>query len=93
MGKGAKSKTDNTDYALLHIGALALLGNVETLQFYYQSFSAGDHLGFDESIQQLHLERAIALAKGVAKSKQLSYALIEHITKDFSNHSELSSEE
>ncbi|WP_375671165.1 hypothetical protein [Bartonella sp. SD1336NMGDW] len=26
------------------MGALALLGNVATLQSYYQSFSAGDHL-------------------------------------------------
>ncbi|GAA5101752.1 hypothetical protein GCM10023260_13460 [Bartonella acomydis] len=91
--KGATSKTDNPDYALLHIGALALLGGVETLHSYQKSFAVGDHLGFDASINKTHLERALALAKEVAKSKQLSYALIEHITKDFDNHSELSSEE
>ncbi|WP_019219045.1 DUF6990 domain-containing protein [Bartonella florencae] len=89
----ARSKTDNKDYALLHIGALALLGDVETLQSYQKSFTAGDHLGFDESIGQTHLERALALAKKVAKVKQLSYALIEQVAKDFGNHSELSSEE
>ncbi|CDO48062.1 hypothetical protein BM1374166_00371 [Bartonella tribocorum] len=86
-------KRDNTDDALLHLGALALLGDVETLHSYQQSFATGDHLGFDESIQQLHLERAIALAKEVAKSKQVSYALIERVAKGFENHSELSSEE
>lgn len=89
----AKSKTDNPDYALRHIGVLALLDDVETLQSYHQSFALGDHLGFDESIQQLHLERAIALAEEVAKTKQRSYALIEKVSKDFANHSELSSEE
>nr|WP_038474600.1 hypothetical protein [Bartonella tribocorum] len=86
-------KRDNTDDALLHLGALALLGDVETLHSYQQSFATGDHLGFDESIQQLHLERAIALAKEVAKSKQVSYALIERVAKGFENHSELSNEE
>ncbi|EJF77840.1 hypothetical protein MCO_00758 [Bartonella sp. DB5-6] len=89
----AKSKTDNKDYALPHIGVLALLGDVETLQSYQKSFTAGDHLGFDESISQTHLERALALAKKAAKTKQLSYALIEQVAKDFGNHSELSSEE
>ncbi|WP_208433235.1 DUF6990 domain-containing protein [Bartonella taylorii] len=89
----AKSKTDNKDYALLHIGALALLGDVETLQSYQKSFTAGDHLSFDESINKTHLERALALAKKVEKTKQVSYALIEQVAKDFGNHSELSSEE
>ncbi|WP_040297166.1 DUF6990 domain-containing protein [Bartonella taylorii] len=89
----AKSKTDNKDYDLLHIGALALLSDVETLQSYQKSFTAGDHLGFDESIGQTHLERALALAKKVEKTKQVSYALIEQVAKDFGNHSELSSEE
>ncbi|WP_375672759.1 DUF6990 domain-containing protein, partial [Bartonella sp. CL45QHWL] len=70
----ATSKADNTDYALLHLGALALLGDVETLQSYQKSFTAGDHLGFDESINKTHLERALALAKEVAKVKQVSYA-------------------
>ncbi|WP_375680912.1 MULTISPECIES: DUF6990 domain-containing protein, partial [unclassified Bartonella] len=79
--KGATSKADNTDYALLHLGALALLGDVETLQSYQQSFTAGDHLGFDESINKTHLERALALAKEVAKTKQLSYALIKQVAE------------
>ncbi|MBB4077048.1 hypothetical protein GGR08_001364, partial [Bartonella fuyuanensis] len=57
--KGATSKANDTDYALLHLGALALLGNIETLQSYQQSFTAGDHLGFDESINKTHLERAL----------------------------------
>ncbi|WP_375655429.1 DUF6990 domain-containing protein [Bartonella sp. AA83SXKL] len=91
--KGATSKANDTDYALLHLGALALLGDVETLQSYQQSFTAGDHLGFDESINKTHLERALALAKEVAKVKQVSYALIERVAKDFDDHSELSSEE
>ncbi|WP_375632478.1 DUF6990 domain-containing protein [Bartonella sp. AA74HLJMH] len=91
--KGATSKADDTDYALLHLGALALLGNIETLQSYQQSFTAGDHLGFDESINKTHLERALALAKEVAKTKQLSYALIKQVAKKLDDHSELSSEE
>ncbi|WP_273783974.1 DUF6990 domain-containing protein [Bartonella sp. AU15XJBT] len=89
----ATDKGDDTDYALLHLGALALLGDVETLHFYQQSFAVGDHLGFDDSINETHLERAIALAKEVSKTKQLSYALIERVAKDFDNHSEFSSEE
>ncbi|WP_375641564.1 MULTISPECIES: DUF6990 domain-containing protein [unclassified Bartonella] len=91
--KEATSKADNTDYALLHLGALALLGDVETLQSYQKSFTAGDHLGFDESINKTHLERALALGKEVAKVKQVSYALIKQMAKDFDSHSELSSEE
>ncbi|UNF44463.1 hypothetical protein MNL07_02955 [Bartonella krasnovii] len=80
----AKSKADDTDYALLHLGALALLGDAETLQSYQQSFAVGDHLGFGERSQRLHLERAIALAKEVSKVKQLSYALIEKVSKTWS---------
>ncbi|WP_404977280.1 hypothetical protein [Bartonella sp. CM31XJBT] len=37
------------------MGALSLLGDVATLQSYYQSFSAEDHLGFHENTQQIHL--------------------------------------
>ncbi|WP_375692729.1 DUF6990 domain-containing protein, partial [Bartonella sp. AP213QHHD] len=55
--------------------------DVETLQSYQQSFTAGDHLGFDESINKTHLERALALAKEVAKTKQLSYALIKQVAE------------
>ncbi len=89
----AKSKTDNKDYALLHIGALALLGDVETLQSYQKSFTAGDHLGFDESINKTHLERALALAKKVEKTKQVSYALIEQVAKDFDDQQEVINKE
>ncbi len=74
---------------MLHLGALALLGDVETLHSYQQSFAAGDHLGFSESIQQLHLKRAIALAKEVAKVKQVSYALIEQVTEKLDDQQEV----
>ncbi|MCZ2159231.1 hypothetical protein NPX99_08275 [Bartonella sp. 220] len=90
--KDATSKAGNKDYALLHIGALALLGDIESLESYQQSFVTGDHLGFDENINQTHLERALVLAKEVAKVKQVSYALIEHVVKDFDAYSEFSSE-
>ncbi|WP_375639287.1 DUF6990 domain-containing protein [Bartonella sp. MF74HXZ] len=67
------------------MGALALLGDVATLQSYYQSFSAGDHLGVDENTQKTHLERALALAKEVVKSKKLSYTLIAKVAKNMSH--------
>ncbi|WP_273718281.1 MULTISPECIES: DUF6990 domain-containing protein [Bartonella] len=86
-------KGDDRDDALLHLGALALLGDVETLHSYQQSFAAGDHLGFDESINKTHLERAIALAKEVAKTKQMSYALIERGAEKLDDQREVSSEE
>ncbi|WP_375642195.1 MULTISPECIES: hypothetical protein [unclassified Bartonella] len=63
------------------MGVLALLGDVATLQSYYQSFSARGHLGFDENTQPIHFERALVLAKEVVKSKQLSYALIAKVVK------------
>ncbi|WP_455475102.1 DUF6990 domain-containing protein [Bartonella sp. B30(2025)] len=88
--KSATGKANDARYALQHIGALALLGDVETLQFYHKSFSAKDRLGFDESIQQIHLERAIVIAKAVAESKQLSYALLEQVEKSLPTHSKAS---
>ncbi len=91
--RDATSKADDTDYALLHLGALALLGDVETLQSYQQSFTAGDHLGFDESINKTHLECALALAKEVAKTKQLSYALIKQVAKKLDDQQEVTSKE
>ncbi len=91
--KGATSKANDTDYALLHLGALALLGDVETLQSYQKSFTAGDHLGFDESINKTHLERALALAKEVAKVKQVSYALIKQVAKKLDDQQEVTSKE
>ncbi|EJF87759.1 DUF6990 domain-containing protein [Bartonella rattimassiliensis] len=39
-------------YALLHLGALALLGDVETLVSYNENFTAGKLLGFDETIEK-----------------------------------------
>ncbi|WP_375680210.1 MULTISPECIES: DUF6990 domain-containing protein, partial [unclassified Bartonella] len=86
-------KGDDTDYALLHLGALALLGDVETLQSYQKSFAAEDHLGFDESINKTHLERALALAKEIAKTKQLSYALIERAAEKLDDQQEVISKE
>ncbi|WP_375668679.1 DUF6990 domain-containing protein [Bartonella sp. AP36NXGY] len=91
--RDATSKADDTDYALLHLGALALLGDVETLQSYQQSFTAGDHLGFDESINKTHLERALALAKEVAKVKQVSYALIKQVAEKLDDPQEVTSKE
>ncbi len=91
--KDATSKADNKDYALLHIGALALLGDIESLQSYQQSFGTGDHLGFDENINQTHLERALVLAKEVERSKQLSYALIKQVGENLDEQREVSSEE
>ncbi len=89
----ATDKGDDTDDALLHLGALALLGDVETLHSYQQSFAVGDHLGFDDSINETHLERAIALAQEVAKAKQLSYALIEWVAEELDDQREVSCEE
>ncbi|WP_026088087.1 DUF6990 domain-containing protein [Bartonella rattaustraliani] len=75
---------------MLHIGALALLGDVETLHSYQQSFAAEEHLGFDDNIRQAHLERAVALAEEVSKVQQLSYALIEQVAEKFDNQQEVS---
>lgn len=89
----ATDKGDDTDYALLHLGTLALLSDVETLHSYKKSFAIGDHLGFDDSINEIHLERAIALAQEVAKAKQLSYALIERVAEKLDDQREVSCEE
>uniref|UniRef100_UPI0035CF1904 DUF6990 domain-containing protein n=1 Tax=Bartonella sp. AP1QHHD TaxID=3243474 RepID=UPI0035CF1904 len=70
-----------------------LLGDAETLQSYQKSFAAGDHLGFDESINKTHLERALALAKEVAKVKQVSYALIKQVAEKLDDPQEVTSKE
>ncbi|MBX4336489.1 hypothetical protein K3248_07795 [Candidatus Bartonella raoultii] len=62
---------------LLHLAALALLGEVGILLFYSKRFIIGDRMGFDETIQEIHLERAVILAKEVEKEAQLSYALLQ----------------
>ncbi len=91
--KSTTSEANDAHYALLHLGALALLGDAETLQSYQQSFTAGDHLGFDESINKTHLERALALAKEVAKVKQVSYALIKQVAEKLDDPQEVTSKE
>ncbi|EJF92976.1 hypothetical protein LBE40_05635 [Bartonella taylorii] len=40
-----------------------------------------DHVGFNDSIQKIHLEYALILAKEVGKAKQLSYTLIEQVAE------------
>ncbi|WP_156791635.1 DUF6990 domain-containing protein [Bartonella rattaustraliani] len=68
-------------YSLLHLRALALLDDVETLQTYHKSFSQGYRLGFDTSIRKTYLERAIVLAKEVAKEKYLNYAFLDRVAE------------
>ncbi|UNF41915.1 hypothetical protein MNL08_07055 [Bartonella krasnovii] len=68
-------------YALLHLGALALLGDVETLASYDESFSRGDKLGFDETIEKIHLERAMVMAQEVKRLGNFSYDLLEQVAK------------
>ncbi|WP_144754540.1 DUF6990 domain-containing protein [Bartonella saheliensis] len=71
-------------YALLHLGALALLGDVETLASYDESFTAGEKLGFDETIEKIHLERAMVMAQEVKRLGNFSYDLLEQVAKIFS---------
>ncbi|WP_246054700.1 DUF6990 domain-containing protein [Bartonella massiliensis] len=68
-------------YALLHLAALALLGDVETLASYDKSFSVGERLGFDETIEKVHLERAMVMAQEVKKAGKFSYDLLEWVAK------------
>lgn len=46
-----------------HLGALAVLGNVEKLMAYRTSFLAGERMGFVNYITSEHIERALAAAK------------------------------
>ncbi|WP_371923244.1 hypothetical protein [Bartonella sp. B1099] len=71
-------------YALLHLAALALLGDVETLASYDESFAVGDKLGFDETIEKIHLERAMVMAQEVKEAGKFSYDLLEQVAKIFS---------
>ncbi len=73
-----------TPYALRYLAALALVGDVETLDSYHKSFMEGERLGFGTSIKEEHLERAIAIAKAVEETKQLSYDLLQQTAKSFS---------
>ncbi|WP_375660993.1 DUF6990 domain-containing protein [Bartonella sp. CL71SXKL] len=71
-------------YALLHLAALALLGDVETLASYDESFTAGEKLGFDETIEKVHLERALAIAQEVKREGKFSYDLLERVAEKWS---------
>lgn len=73
-----------SSYALRYLAALALIGDVETLDSYHKSFMEGERLGFETSITEEHLERAIAIAKAVEKTKQPSYDLLQQTAKSFS---------
>ncbi|HGN9374413.1 TPA: hypothetical protein ACK11E_004505 [Citrobacter pasteurii] len=46
-----------------HLAALALLGNIEKLEYYLASFHNGNRLGFVPYIKEDMLERAIQIAK------------------------------
>ncbi|WP_404977357.1 DUF6990 domain-containing protein [Bartonella grahamii] len=73
-----------TPYSLRYLAALALMGDVETLHAYHKSFLEGERLGFETSIEEEHLERAMIIAKAVEKTKQPSYDLLQQAAKDFS---------
>ncbi|UNF53438.1 hypothetical protein MNL01_07325 [Bartonella krasnovii] len=73
-----------SSYSLRYLAALALIGDVETLDSYHKSFMNGERLGFETSIQEEHLERAIAIAKAVEETKQPSYDLLQQTAKSFS---------
>ncbi|WP_142416085.1 DUF6990 domain-containing protein [Bartonella massiliensis] len=72
-----------TPYSLRYLAALALLGDVETLDSYHKSFIEGEWLGFETSIKKEHLEHAIAIAKAVEKAKQPSYDLLKQTAKTY----------
>ncbi len=71
-------------YSLRYLAALALMGDVETLHSYQKSFMEGEKLGFETSIEEEHLERAMVIAQAVEKTKQPSYDLLQQAAKDFS---------
>ncbi|WP_246792397.1 DUF6990 domain-containing protein [Bartonella grahamii] len=71
-------------YSLRYLAALALMGDVETLNAYHKSFMEGEKLGFETSIEEEHLERAMIIAQAVEKTKQPSYDLLKQAAKDFS---------
>lgn len=48
---------------VLHLGALAVLGDVAKLRFYQASFEAGDRLGFVPYITKDYIDRALAFAE------------------------------
>ncbi|WP_139412376.1 DUF6990 domain-containing protein [Bartonella mastomydis] len=80
----AEGEVEFVPYALLHLAALALLGDVETLGSYDESFAVGDKLGFDDTIEKIHLERAMVMAQEVKEAGKFSYDLLEQVAKIFS---------
>lgn len=70
-----------TPYSLRYLAALALLGDVETLHAYHKSFIEGERLGFETSIKEEHLARAMVIAQAVEKAKQPSYDLLQQAAK------------
>ncbi|QEE09792.1 hypothetical protein D1093_09550 [Bartonella kosoyi] len=73
-----------TPYSLRYLAALALLGDVETLHAYHKSFIEGERLGFETSIKEEHLARAMVIAQAVEKAKQPSYDLLQQAAKTYS---------
>jgi hypothetical protein len=47
-----------------HLGALAVLGDVDRLKSYQASFETGDRLGFVNYVTKDYIDRAVALAEG-----------------------------
>ncbi|EJF83735.1 DUF6990 domain-containing protein [Candidatus Bartonella washoeensis] len=82
-------ETNRAPYVLLHLAALALLGDVETLRSYQKCFAEGNHLGVEASTEavtlgEFHLERALLIAEEVAKTEQLSDAVLERAAEKLS---------
>jgi|GEM_PF-735599 len=48
---------------VLHLSALALLGDIEKIKSYQKSFEAGDRLGFVPYITKDYIDRAVAIAE------------------------------
>jgi len=48
---------------VLHLSALALLGEIEKLKYYQASFDAGDRLGFARYITKDFIDRAVTIAE------------------------------
>jgi hypothetical protein len=55
-------------YPRRHLAALALVGDVEKLEYYQRSFESGDRLGFVPYISKEMIDRAVEIAKDAAQS-------------------------
>ncbi|WP_375650524.1 DUF6990 domain-containing protein [Bartonella sp. OT172YNZD] len=69
---------------MLHLAALALLGDVETLASYDESFTADKQFGFDKTIEKVHLERAMTIAQEVKRAGKFSDDLLERVAEKWS---------